>query len=158
MPIASDGCGNYWVVDLCPGAKKWGPIYFCCHDAPVMLLQAATVNQFVSEVLKLYTPPHESLVESIREDRLFEVWRKNPGVISHADALASPDTEIRNFASGLEASSEIVDLRNAPIGLGFSWGRYGPRTEITHFGALPIFAYRRPEKTSLMSRLFGRKG
>ena len=34
LPIAGDGCGNFWVVDM---AGTWGPIYFCYHDAPVVL-------------------------------------------------------------------------------------------------------------------------
>jgi hypothetical protein len=156
LPIAHDGCGNHWVVDLQPGRSNWGPIYYCCHDAPVMLLQAATIPQFVSEVFKMYIPPHKSLVDDVHEDRLFDVWRKNPGVIAHADALASPDPDIQTFAEGLDARFDLIDLRDAQIGMGFSWGRYGPNTETKRFGLKPIFAYRRPEKTSLISRLFGR--
>src|ERR1700736_4047866 len=79
------------VVDLQPGSDKWGPIYFCCHDAPVMLLQAATVQQFVIEILNMYVPPHKSLVDDVHEDRLFNVWKKNPGVIAQAEALTSPN-------------------------------------------------------------------
>jgi hypothetical protein len=155
LAIALDGYGNYWVVDMQPENHNWGPIYFCCHDAPVMLLQAATVQQFVSEVFKMYTPPHKSLIDDVHEDRLFDVWRKNPGVITHASALASADPEIQTFAAGLDPSFELIDLRDAQIGTGFSWGRYGPKTEVKRFGSKPIFAYRRPEKTSLLSRLFG---
>jgi hypothetical protein len=155
LPIAQDGCGNYWVMDLQPESPNWGPIYFCCHDAPVMLLQAATVQQFVSEVFKMYIPPHTSLINDVHEDRLFEVWRKNPGIFAHASALASPDPDIRAFAADLDASFDLIDLRDAQIGMGLSWGRYGPKTEVRRFGSKPIFAYRRPEKTSLLSRLFG---
>ena len=84
LPIAKDRCGNHWVVDLQPGSSNWGPVYFYCRDAPVMLLQAATVQQFVGEVLKMHIPPHRSLIDDVHEDRLFNVWGKNPGVISHA--------------------------------------------------------------------------
>lgn len=155
LPIAPDGLGNVWAIDLQTDSTEWGPIYYCCHDAPVMLLQAFTVQQWVAEVVKMYVPPNRSLIDDVCEDRLFSVWGKNPGVISHEKALASPDPDIRAFAAGLHADWELIDLRNAPIGMGFSWGRYGPRTEVTRFGAKPIFAYRRPEKTSLLSRLFG---
>src|SRR5262245_6605851 len=31
LPIAGDGLGNHWVVDLLPSSKVWGPIYFACH-------------------------------------------------------------------------------------------------------------------------------
>ena len=155
LPIAHDGFGNYWAVDLQPDKNDWGPIYFCCHDAPVMLLQAATVQQFVSEVFKMYIPPHRSLITDVHEDRLFDVWTRNPGVIAHVNAIASADRDIQTFAAALESDFEIVDLRNAPVGMGFSWGRYGPRTEVKRFGPKPIFAYRRPAKKSLVSRLFG---
>jgi len=156
LPIAHDGFGNYWVVDIPPGADAWGPIYFCCHDAPVMLLQAATIGQFVTEVFKMYLPPHQSLINDVHDDRLFEVWRKNPGVISRAAAAASPDPDIRTFASDLDETYEVIDLRDAPIGMGLSWGRYGPRTEVKRFSPKPIFACARPPKTGLLSRLFGR--
>ncbi|MBC7928838.1 MAG: SMI1/KNR4 family protein [Bryobacteraceae bacterium] len=155
VAIAHDGCGNCWVVDIPPESPGWGPIYFLCHDAPVMLLQAATVRQFVTELFKMYTPPHTSLVDDVHEDRLFDVWRRNPSVISHATALASPDSDLKTFAAGLGTSFEFIDLRGAPIGMGFSWGRFGARTEVKRFGGSPIFAYRKPEKMSLFSRLFG---
>jgi SMI1/KNR4 family protein SUKH-1 len=120
LPIAHDGYGNFWAVDLQPGSDSWGPIYFCCHDAPVILLQAPTILQFVSEMFKMYIPPHKSAVDDVHEDRLFEVWRKNPGVIPHATALLSPDADIRSFAAGLDAGFDLIDLRDAPIGMGFS--------------------------------------
>ena len=156
LTLAHDGCGNCWVVDMQPGATNWGPIYFCCHDAPVMLLQAVSVQQFVSEVFKMYIPPYKSLVGDVYEDRLFNVWRKNPGVIAHADAVASPDPDISAFAAGLDATFDVIDLRDVQIGMGFSWGRYGPKTEVRRFRSKPIFAYQRSEKTGFLSRLFGR--
>jgi hypothetical protein len=131
------------------------PVYFCCHDAPVMLVQAASIPQFVSEVFRMYVPPHKSLVNDVHEDSVFDVWRKNPGVLAHAQALASADPDIRAFAAGLDAGFEVIDLREAPIGMGFSWGRYGPKTEVIRFGSQPIFAYRRPAKTGVLTRLFG---
>ena len=121
-----------------------------------MLLQAATVNEFVIEVFKMFSPPHKSLVDDVHKDRLFDVWRKNPGVITHASALASPDPDIRDFAAELDPHFELIDLRKTPVGMGFSWGRYGGPPEVRRFGSLPIFAYRRPDKTGLLSRLFHR--
>jgi hypothetical protein len=138
LPIAHDGFGNFWAVDLQPGSANWGPIHFCCHDAPVMLVQAATVQQFVSEVLKMYIAPRKSLIDDVHEDRLFDVWRKNPGVIAHANAVVSSDADIRTFAAGLDSGFELIDLRDAPTGMGLSWGRYGPNTEVKRFDSKPI--------------------
>ena len=103
----------------------------------------------------MYQPPHRSLIDDVHEDRLFNVWRKNPGTLSVADA-ASRDEVLRTFAATLDERFTIVDLRDARPGMGFSWARYGPRTEIRRHGALPIFAYAPPPKRSFWSRLTGR--
>ena len=35
--IAHDGYGNYWVVDLHPDARSWSPVFYACHDPPVIV-------------------------------------------------------------------------------------------------------------------------
>jgi hypothetical protein len=154
LPIAADGYGNFWVVDLLPTSTGWGPIYFACHDAPVLLYQSPTLEHFLTELFKMTLPPHESLVDDVHEDRLFEVWRKNPGVVSHAAAVTSSDPEIRAFAEQLGPTFQIIDLRHAAIGFGFSWGRYGAGTVVRRRGRLPIFAYQ--ERKGFFQRLFSR--
>jgi hypothetical protein len=144
LPFAADGFGNFWVVDLTPTSETWGPIYFACHDAPVILFQSPTLEHFLTELLKMSEPPHKSLVDDVHEDRLYRVWRKNPGVRTQAECLASADPVLSAFARELEPSFQIVDMRNADTGFGFSWGRYGPRTVIRRHGTLPVFAYRKP--------------
>ena len=90
-------------------------------------------------------------------NRIFEVWLKNPGVLSHEVAMASPDAVIRKFAASLGEEYEIVDLRGVPIGMGFEWGPSGPPDVIRRIGAEPIFGLPRvAEKKSLFARLFGR--
>jgi hypothetical protein len=102
----------------------------------------------------MYSPPHESLVDDVHEDRLFNVWGQNPGVLEHSAALAG-DEQLRAFASELDDRFEFVDLRSPEIGMGFSWGRYGPRTEVRRHGYERRFAYARPEKQpGLLRRLF----
>jgi hypothetical protein len=89
------------------------------------------------------------------EDRLFNVWRTDPGELDRETALARDD-ELRAFADGLDDRFAFVDLREPEIGMGFSWGRYGPRTEVRRDGYRRIFAYARPEKQpGLLRRLFG---
>jgi cell wall assembly regulator SMI1 len=153
LPIAADGFGNFWVVDLLPDSRAWAPIYFACHDAPVVLYQSPSLEHFLTELFKCSVAPHTSLVDDVHEDRLFEVWRRNPGVMSHEECRGSVDQELRSFAERLDASFQIVDLREPKIGFGFSWGRYGPQTVVRRHGELPVFAYQKPK--SLLSRLFG---
>jgi cell wall assembly regulator SMI1 len=81
LAFAADGYGNFWVVDLLPSSTVWGPIYLACHDAPVILYQGPTLAHFLEELFKLCAPPYKSAVDDVHEDRLFDVWSKNPGVI-----------------------------------------------------------------------------
>jgi hypothetical protein len=156
LAIAADGFGNFWVVDLQPHSEYWGPIYFACHDAPVILYQADTVEEFLSELFKMCKPPHESLVDDVHEDRLARVWQTNPGVLSYVQCLQSEDPVLSAFTQELDDSFRIVDLRQAKPGDGFSWGRYGPGTVVKRYGTHAVFAYKKPK--SLISRLFGDVG
>lgn len=155
LPIAADGFGNFWVVDLHPASTAWSPIYFCCHDAPVFLYQSDTLERFLTELFKMGEPPHRSEVDDVHEDRIANVWGTNPGVMSREACLDSPDPTLAQFAGELDEGFEIIDLRNARVGEGFSWGRYGADTEVRRFGSVPLFAYRRRERRGLLSRLFG---
>ena len=146
IPIASDGCGNFWVVDLTPSSTTYGPVYFACHDPPIILFQSADLASFLEELINCYRPPFESSIDAVHQDRLHRVWRTNPGVISTTEARSSTDEHLVQFASTLDSSWSIIDLREAEVGFGFSWGRYGPRTELRRLGDLPIFAYRKPTR------------
>jgi hypothetical protein len=139
LAIAADGFGNFWVVDLNPESVTWGPIYFVCHDPPVVLYQSPTLDHFLIELFKCVIPPHKSLVNDVHDDRVFNVWRKNPNVWKHEDCAHSSDPQLKAFASELHSTFEIIDMRTPEIGFGFSFGRYGPKTVIKRFGALPIF-------------------
>jgi hypothetical protein len=153
LPMAHDGYGNYWVVDLLPESKSFGPIYFACHDAPVILFQSSTIENFLLELFKMFTPPFKSQIDDVHEDRIFEVWRKNPRVLSQEECLLSQDPQLSAFAKELDSTFQIVDLRSPSVGFGFSWGRYGPNTVVRRFGTEPIFAYQK--KTGLLKKLFG---
>ncbi|MCW5557628.1 MAG: SMI1/KNR4 family protein [Verrucomicrobiae bacterium] len=156
LPIARDGFGNFWVLDLTPETITAAPVFFVCHDAPVVLFQSPDLASFVSEVFRRNMPPHKSLVDDVHEDRLFDVGRKNPGVMDPSDAAASSDAELRSFASELPEHFQIVDLRNAIPGMGFSWGRYGPQTELRRHGYARIFGYAKPSRTGFFAKFFSR--
>lgn len=155
LPIASDGFGNFWVVDLHEGSTDFAPIYYASHDPPVISLQSTTFVDFLLELFKMSEPPFRSAIDDVHEDRRFEIWRRNPGVLSHEACLASEDAALAAFAQELEPEFQVIDLRDAQVGQGFTWGRYGPRTEIRRAGALPIFAYRAKSRSGYMRRLFG---
>ena len=152
LPIAQDGSGNHWVLDLEPDAAP-PLVFYASHDPPVVLLQSSDLAHFLDEVFAEPIPSRKSLVH---EDRLFHVWRENPAELDHAAALEADD-ELRAFAATLDHRYTIVDLRTPTIGMGFSWGRHGPATEIRRDGYRRLFAYALPEskpKQGLLGRLF----
>jgi len=156
LSIAHDGYGNFWVLDLTPDVTRTAPVYFVCHDAPVILYQSPDLAHFVRELIRMSIPPHKSAIDDVHEDRPFDVWRKNPGAMTRVAAQESADPELRAFASTLDERFTIVDLRDPKVGMGLSWGRYGPKTIVRRHGELPVFAYAAPETRSLWARLTGK--
>jgi hypothetical protein len=108
------------------------------------------------ELFLMFEPPHKSLIDDVHQDRLAQVWQTNPGVLSREQCLRSEDPILSAFAGELDESFQIIDLRRAKPGEGFSWGRYGPNTQIKRFGMHAVFAYKKPK--SIISRLLGRAG
>jgi hypothetical protein len=151
-----DGFGNSWLVDLNGASKEWGPIFFVCHDPPVVQFQCATFEQFLTELFKQFQPPYESETTRVRDEGMV-IWKSNPHVMDFDEAVARRDDLVPRFARELGKEWQFIDLRNVPSGSGFSWGRYGPETEVRRFGDEPIFAYRKPEAKSFLSGLFGKK-
>jgi cell wall assembly regulator SMI1 len=157
LPIATDGYGNFWVLDLTPDTVEVAPVFFHCHDAPVLLYQAPDLATFLDEVVKRYVPPHASLVDDVREDRPYDVWRARPGAMPQVAALSSPDLALREFAETLDPAWTIVDLRQREVGMGVAWGAHGPRTRLARHGWERIFAYAPFEKPRRTWRRFGRR-
>jgi hypothetical protein len=155
LPIAGDGFGNFWILDLTSDDVETAPMFFACHDPPVILYQSPDIGDFLHEAFRMLVPPHASAVDDVHEDRLFNVWRGNPGTLERSAALAG-DERLSAFAAELDDRFTFVDLRSPPVGMGFSWGRYGPRTEVRRNGHERLFAYAPPEKRpGLLRRLSG---
>jgi hypothetical protein len=75
--------------------------------------------------------------------------------MDHASALAATDPDICRFAATLDSRFQVIDLRQPQPGMGFSWGRYGPKTKVRRDGQNRLFAYAKPVKTGFFSKLFG---
>ena len=146
LPLAADGFGNYWIVDLTSQSKSWGPIFYACHDAPVIVYQAADLLRFVQEVIRFGNKPWQSEVDDVHETLADRIWRENPGVLTQQECLSSSDSEIRSFAQSLDNTWQFVDLRSPALGDGFSWGRYGARTCVQRHGEDRIFAYQKKSR------------
>ncbi|HEX6802998.1 MAG TPA: SMI1/KNR4 family protein [Terriglobales bacterium] len=149
VSLAADGFGNYWVVDLTSESRSWGPIFYACHDAPVIVFQTDSLLHFVQEAIRFGNKPWKSEINDVHEGLSTRIWRDNPNVLSFESCIASQDPDLRDFAQSLNEKWEFIDLRNPKLGEGFSWGRYGPKTRTKRFGEKRIFAC---EKRSLGRR------
>jgi hypothetical protein len=154
--IAHDGFGNYWVLDVLPRATDWGPVFFACHDPPVIAYQAPSIAAFLEDIVALPPDDPSSPIDHVHEEVVNELWRDDR-LIPHADAMQSSDETLRAFAAALDAGAQMADLRNPRVGSGFAWGKYGPRTTIQRYDAHRLWAITRPpSKPGLIARLFGR--
>jgi cell wall assembly regulator SMI1 len=154
--IAHDGSGNYWILDLLPGDSAWGPVFYACHDPPVIAYQAETIEAFLGDIVAMWRPGR-SLVDRMHVEEVHRIWRGHPGLLTPAGATASEDPVLAGFAATLPTEAWIADLRRARFGDGFAWGRFGPGTEIRRAGPDRLWALVPPaRKPGLLQRLFGR--
>lgn len=140
VPIAHDGAGNFWIVDTNPDDPATAPLFYLSHDPPILLYQSDDLGGFLREVFRKLEPDQSSLIDDVHGDRLFRVWHDNPGTLDRTAALAG-DADLSAFASLLDDRFSFVDLRRAEVGMGFSWGRHGPRTRLRRHGYERLFAY-----------------
>jgi len=154
-PVAADGFGNFWLLDLTPDTVETAPVFFACHDAPVLLFQAASLADFVDQAVGALEPHRDPTIDDVHEDRRFQVGRRAPGAMTWQAAMTSPDHALREFASSLDEAWTVVDLRRREIGMGVPWGAHGPRTRLARHGWERIFGYAPPTKDrrSIWSRM-----
>jgi hypothetical protein len=155
--IAHDGVGNYWILDVLPGATDWGPVFFACHDPAVIAYQSVSIEQFVKDVVAMAPDDTRSPINHVHDTVVHTLWRDHSAIIAQPTAAASPDPMLREFAECLTPDAVIADLRDPRPGSGFAWGMYGPRTDIQRFGTHRLWALTRPPaKSGFFARLFGR--
>ena len=154
-PVGHDGFGNYWVLDIVEGRDECGPVFFACHDPPVIAFQSASVSVFVREVVALGQPGPRSPIDIVHEDVTSAIWASKSGLINRETAQASHDAILSDFASGFPAEAVFADLRSPGIGDGFAWGQFGPKSEWKRAGANRLWAAVPPRRRGLLSRLRG---
>jgi cell wall assembly regulator SMI1 len=143
VTLAADGFGNFWVVDLTHESRSWEPIFYACHDAPVVVFQTDSLLHFLQEVIRFGNKPWKSEIDDVHESLSDRVWRENSGVLSFAQCVDSEDRDLKAFAASLDETWQLIDLRSPNLGDGFSWGRYGPKTVNRRFEEKRIFAYQK---------------
>src|SRR5439155_15441806 len=60
---------NFWVLDLTPDDVDTAPVFYLCHDPPVLVYQSPSLGHFLDELLRMYEAPHTSTIREVREER-----------------------------------------------------------------------------------------
>jgi hypothetical protein len=153
LEIAEDGLGNFWVLDLTPEDADTVPVFYVCHDPPVVVFQSESLGTFLHEAFRTLTPPHESLVGEVHERHSFDIWRSDPHAMTPEQAVAAGG-ELADFARTLGHDEyRLYDLRDPVPGAGFVWSH---PDEVLRNGHRRIFAVERRAKKRVLRRLFGR--
>jgi hypothetical protein len=134
-----DGAGNSWVIELRAGMETLGPVWFVCHDAPVLVYQSPDLATFIGDYLRFCAAPHDGPVAEV-VGAIRRVWTQTLDV-PRASLLASEDAVLRDFARRLDDGWFIRDLRRARPGDGMPIGRFGPKTPLARAGQEFVFAY-----------------
>lgn len=140
VTLAGDGAGNFWILELRPDLPALGPIWFLCHDAPVLVYQSPDLATFLQDYLRFLAAPHDGPVAEVVEHAVHRVWTQTIDV-PRAALLESEDEVLRGFARSLSDGWFVRDLRRARPGDGFPLGRFGPKTPLARAGEAFVFAY-----------------
>lgn len=140
LTIAGDGAGNFWVMELRPESATLGPIWFLCHDAPVLVYQSPDLATFVDDYLRFCAAPHDGPVSRVVKEAVRRVATQTSD-IPRAALLDSQDEVLRAFARRLADGWFVRDLRRAGVGDGMPLERFGPGTPLARAGDEHVFAY-----------------
>ena len=135
--LADDGAGNSWIVET--GGKAWGPVWFACHDPPSLVLQSATLSEFIDEVLNECRPGAKRRLVT-------------GGVLAEPEDLPRVQDlragKVREAALEFPARTRVFEARHRAPGEGFPLRS----VRATRLGAHPAFAIDRGGLAALLVR------
>lgn len=122
--IAPDGYGNFWCYWKTAVNAHLGPIYYYQHEGPMLFYQSPTLIDFVTEYLKFMTPPYLSLIDDVHEFRLKPLKDINCDCLTSAQAAASANPLLQEFAASASKDCLFYDFTAAITGDGVDLKSY----------------------------------
>jgi len=139
MELCGDGFGNFWVAEVQDQTHDWKPIWFVCHDPPVVVRVADDLAEFIDQVLDVFRklPTHKDNWFNLSHDCANQVWESG-GIapVSASEARKSADPDIAALANQLPSNGSVIDLRACPKGSGFSWESFDAYKDAIRKGPL----------------------
>jgi hypothetical protein len=122
LEIAADGFGNHWVLVIRPGAAARGPVWFACHDPPVVLHIADDLSGFLRHFLDAHRGGGAPNPYACTHRDAMRVWEEKRAWPTAAELREAGDPLVAELIGGLPERAEVIDLRGG--GRGFVWERY----------------------------------
>ena len=98
------------MLDLLSTTSSWQPVFYACHDPPVIAYQAATIEDFLRDTVAMWQVDRRSAVDIVHEDVVMQIWRTNPHLQTAARLLESTDAVAQAFAMSLPPQALVIDL------------------------------------------------
>ncbi len=150
VPLAGDGFGNFWLLDI-NSKGDWNSVYYVCHDPAVVVKHSENLKDFIEHVDEFGKKASESNLDIIHEKVVMDIWGEKNGIMENNEK----DYDFKNGQIALPDNYLVADLTDKPIKTGFSWGKSGPKTKIIRPSDEPIWIVEKKVKQGFLGKLFG---
>ncbi|TDQ79060.1 SMI1/KNR4 family protein [Sphingobacterium yanglingense] len=124
IPLASDGFGNFWILDISKNGD-WGHVFYVCHDPAVVVKHSNDLAEFILHVDEFGRKRGASHLNDVHEKAVDKIWKVNNGFMTYGELYETEDTILREFGANFDDNFVFVDLRTKPNKTGFAWGKFG---------------------------------
>lgn len=152
IQLASDGFGNFWVLDI-DSKGNWNSVYYVCHDPAVIVKHFENLTEFIKHVDEFGQKGNQSILDIIHEQTVMEIWNEKVGIMEKNEK----NYDFNKVKVELPEMFLVADLTNQPIKTGFPWGKSGPNAKIIRLNDEPIWIVEKRVKQGFLARIFGGK-
>ena len=152
IQLASDGFGNFWVLDI-DSKGNWNSVYYVCHDPAVIVKHSENLAEFIKHVDEFGQKGNQSNLDIIHEQTVMEIWNEKVGIMEKNEK----NYDFNMVKVELPEMFLVADLTNQPIKTGFPWGKSGPNAKIIRLNDEPIWIVEKRVKQGFLARIFGGK-
>lgn len=152
IPLAGDGFGNFWVLDIDLNGH-WKEVYYVCHDPAVVVKHSEDLTDFIEHIDDFGKNKGESHLDIIHQSIVMDIWDSKPSLIEC-------DKNVHQFSNinenELPELFTINDLTHKSIKAGFIWGKDWSNLKIIRDGDNAVWVVEKKRKRSFLRNLFTR--
>ncbi|MGX1930628.1 SMI1/KNR4 family protein [Flagellimonas sp. 2504JD4-2] len=152
IPLAGDGFGNFWILDI-DSKGGWNNVYYVCHDPPVMVKHSEGLADFIEHINEYGQKVEDSHLEKIHEKTIMDVWQEKHSIMEQNELDYDFPAHINEQ---LPKMFMVADLSDKPVITGFAWGKFGASSKIIRVDDKPIWIIEKRVKQGFLARLLGK--